>query len=78
MDLASYRKERGLTLAEAATELGLSRTSKSWLCEIEAVPRKRDASLKLAMKIERWSGGQVPATSVCAIAEEVAQQQVPA
>jgi transcriptional regulator with XRE-family HTH domain len=74
MDLATFRKQRDLSLEECAKELGLSPSSKGWLSEIEAKPRKRDASLKLAMKIERWSGGQVKAASVCKIAAEVAGQ----
>lgn len=43
--------------------LGLSRSSKSWLSEIEN--GKRDASLRLALRIERWSKGKVKAASVC-------------
>ena len=60
---ARYRAERKISLAECAVELGLSKTSASWLSEIEN--GKRDASLRLALKIERWSDGAVPANSVC-------------
>jgi len=62
MLLSDHRKARGLTLAQAATELGLSDKSVGWLSEIEN--GKRDASLRLALKIERWSGGAVTAASV--------------
>lgn len=76
MDFATFRKQRGLTLEACAKELGLSPSSKGWLSEIERGGEKgRDASLKLAMKIERWSGGQVKAASICRIAAEVAEQQ---
>lgn len=44
--------------------LGLSPSSKGWLSEIEN--GKRDASLRLALRIERWSKGKVKAASVCA------------
>lgn len=63
MLFADYRTQRGLTLQQAALELGLSATSAGWLSEIEN--GKRDASLRLALRIERWSEGQVSAASVC-------------
>jgi len=63
MKLSAYRKARGLSQKEMAEELGLSRNSKGWICEIEG--GTRDASLSLALKIEAWSGGKVPAASVC-------------
>lgn len=64
MDFAQHRKALGLSLEQAAVALGLAPTSKGWLSEIEN--GKRDASLRLALKIERWSSGAVPASSVCA------------
>lgn len=64
MDLAQHRKDRGLSLEQTAVDLGLAPTSKGWLSEIEN--GKRDASLRLALKIERWSEGAVPASAVCA------------
>lgn len=64
MDLAQHRKALGLSLEQTAIALGLAPTSKGWLSEIEN--GKRDASLRLALKIERWSKGAVPASSVCA------------
>lgn len=63
MDLAQHRKTLGLSLEQTAVALGLAPTSKGWLSEIEN--GKRDASLRLALKIERWSDGAVPASSVC-------------
>lgn len=63
MHLADFRAEQGLTLEQAAVELGLSSSSGSWLSEIEN--GKRDASLRLALRIQRWSGGKVSAGSVC-------------
>mgnify|MGYP003574935867 CR=1 FL=1 len=61
--LATYRAERGLTLEQLAVELELSAKSRGWLSEIER--GVTDASLRLALRIERWSGGRVAAGSVC-------------
>jgi transcriptional regulator with XRE-family HTH domain len=61
--LASYRAERGLTLEQMAVELELSAKSRGWLSEIER--GVTDASLRLALRIQRWSGGKVTAGSVC-------------
>jgi len=61
MDLRSYRKSLGLTQAEAASELGFR--SAGHLCEIEK--GRIDATPKLALRIQRWSKGQVPAAEVC-------------
>ena len=63
MTLAEYRQSLGLTLAQMAAGLELSEKSVGWMSEIEN--GKRDASLRLALRIERWSGGQVTAASVC-------------
>lgn len=63
MKLSDFRKSQGLTLEQAASQLGLSPKSASWLCEIEG--NRRDASVKLAFRIEAWSGGKVRAASVC-------------
>lgn len=64
MLLSEHRRARGLTLAQCASELDLSPKSVGWLSEIEN--GKRDASLRLALRIERWSDGAVTAASVCA------------
>lgn len=63
MTFAEYRAHHGLTLEQCAVALGLSPSSQSWLSEIES--GKRDASLRLALRIESWTGGQVTAASVC-------------
>lgn len=70
MTLADYRAARGLTLEQMAIELGLSAKSRGWLSEIER--GVTDASLRLALRIERWSGGEVLAGSVC---KEIADHQ---
>jgi len=62
MLLAELRRERGLTLAQLCPLLGLSETSVGWLSDIEN--GKRDASLRLALRIQRWSSGKVTAASV--------------
>jgi transcriptional regulator with XRE-family HTH domain len=61
--LEVYRKRLGLTQAQTAVALGLSASSSSWISEIES--GRRQASIRLALKIERWSAGEVPASSVC-------------
>lgn len=61
--LKQHRTTLGLSLEQAAVELELSPSSASWLSEIEN--GRRDASLRLALRIERWSGGRVTAGSVC-------------
>lgn len=63
MTLLTYRSELGLSLEQTAVQLGLRPSSKGWLSEIEN--GKKAASIRLAMRIERWSGGKVPAASVC-------------
>lgn len=60
--LADERAARGLTLEQTAVELGLSASSSSWISEIEN--GKRDASLRLALRIASWSEGRVTAASV--------------
>lgn len=63
MTLTEFRAARKLSLEQCAVELGLSPKSKSWLSEIEN--GHRDASLRLALRIEKWSRGKVKASSVC-------------
>ena len=74
MDLKAYREGRGLSQEECANALGLR--SKSYISEIET--GAKPASLKLALKIERWSGGSIRAAELCPIAREVAQQDAAA
>ncbi|HEY1753709.1 MAG TPA: helix-turn-helix transcriptional regulator [Caulobacteraceae bacterium] len=61
MKLESYRKQRGLTQQEAATELGLR--SKGYFSRLES--GKDEMPLRLALRIQAWSGGQVPAAETC-------------
>lgn len=68
MDLKTYREGRGLSQEACAAELGLR--SKSYICEIET--GAKPASLKLALKIERWSEGQIPAATLSPAARELA------
>lgn len=70
MDLATYRKRRGLSQEQCATELGLSPSSKGWISEIES--GARPASLRLALKIQNWSSGEVLAAALCPAAAELA------
>lgn len=70
MTLAQHRKARGLSLEALAVELGLAPSSKSWLSEIEN--GRRDASLRLALKVERWSEGKVSAASICGELRDIA------
>lgn len=70
MNLAQYRADRGISLEECATQLGLSARSKGWISEIER--GGRPASLRLALKIEQWSGGAVKAASLNPVAAELA------
>lgn len=76
MEFSEHRKSLGLTLAETARQLGLSAKSVGWLSDIEN--GKRDASLRLALRIERWSGGRVPAASVCREFESHGHTMAPA
>lgn len=58
MTLSDYRTANGLTLEALAAQLG---KSKSHLCEIEKTSK---ASAKLAMAIERLTGGLVDAATL--------------
>lgn len=69
MDLATYRKQRGLSQEELAQHLGLS--SKGYISNIEK--GERSASLHVALKIERWSGGAVKAASISPVAADLAR-----
>ena len=70
MTLAQHRKSLGLSLEALAIRLDLAPSSKSWLSEIEN--GRRDAALRLALKIERWSDGAVPAASICGELRKIA------
>lgn len=64
MTFAEFRIAQGWTLAEFCVALGLSPSSKGWLSEIEN--GRRDASVLVAVKVEKLSGGEVLASSLCA------------
>lgn len=59
MDLATYRSDLGISQEECARAIGLK--SKSYICEIE---NGRTPSLRVALKIEKWSRGKVTAASL--------------
>jgi transcriptional regulator with XRE-family HTH domain len=73
MDLATYRKQRGLSQEDLAQHLGLS--SKGYISNIEK--GERAASLHVALKIEAWSEGAVPAASLSPVAAEIASGATP-
>ena len=60
MNLESYRKSKGLTQSALAEALGLR--SKGYISQLE---RGVEAcSLALALRIEKWSGGEVTAAEL--------------
>lgn len=59
MDIATFRKMRGLSQEAFARELGLK--SKSHISEIEKANR---CSPKVALEIERLSDGQISAAAI--------------
>lgn len=67
MDLESFRRRRGLSQTQLAQELGLR--SKGYISRIEN--RTQACPLRLALKIERFTEGQVTARSLCAEAGEL-------
>ena len=62
MDLATHRKSRGLSQEACAIALGLSPTSKGHISGLETGAIK--ATIHLALQIEAWSSGEVPAESL--------------
>lgn len=71
MNLADFRKSLGLSQEECARALGLQ--SKGHISDIEN--GVRGASLELAMRIERWSGGRVAAKTLSSAAREIAEMK---
>lgn len=59
MRISEYRKSRGLSVREFASQLGLR--SQGYLCDIEQANR---CSAKVALAIEAHSGGLVDAASL--------------
>lgn len=71
MDLATYRKSLGLSQEECAHALGVR--SKGYISDIER--GDRNASIRLALRIEAWSSGKVAAASVCPELADIARQR---
>ena len=69
MDLLSYRTSRKLSQEQAARELGIK--SAGHLSEIER--HKTPAGSALALRIETWSGGAVPADSLSPTVAQIRQ-----
>lgn len=67
MDFATYRKSLGLSQEECAHALGVR--SKGYISDIET--GARHASLRLALKIQAWSGGKVDASTLCPQVSEI-------
>ncbi|MGZ3272407.1 MAG: helix-turn-helix domain-containing protein [Caulobacteraceae bacterium] len=61
MDLAAFRRSKGLSQQQAAAALGLR--SKGYFSRIETGVAV--CPLKLALKIEKWSDGAVRAADLC-------------
>lgn len=61
MKLESFRKQRGLSQQQAAAELGLR--SKGYFSRLES--GKAPMPLRMALRIQEWSGGKVPAADLC-------------
>ena len=59
-DLATFRKSRDLSQEEVARQLGLK--SKGYLSSLENGQERMP--LRLALQIEAWSAGEVPAESL--------------
>ena len=57
MNLSDFRKQRGMSQTELARVVGV--TNKGWISQIET--GAASAPLKMALRIELWSGGEVRA-----------------
>lgn len=60
MSLEEYRKSVGLTQAELAARLGLRSKGSIWMIE----SGHRPASIRVALQIQTWSNGVVPAAEL--------------
>lgn len=69
MKLLAYRARKRLTQAEAARELGIS---KSYFCQLET--GQAVASLPLAARIRDWSAGRVTLDDLAPSAEAADEQ----
>lgn len=61
MEIAELREELGLTQAAFAARVGLR--SKGYVCELEAADKPR-ASVRVALEIEKLSGGRIKAAEL--------------
>lgn len=68
--LTAYRVKRGLSQEALAKEVGLK--GKSSISEIET--GERTASVRVALEIEKWSGGVVSAASLNPLLKRAARQ----
>lgn len=59
MNLKAYREAHGITQERCAADLGLAH--KGRVSELEREKDPKRPSVGLALAIEKWSGGQVPA-----------------
>ena len=59
MDLRSFRESRGISQAELAKQVGLK--SKGYVCDLE---KGRKTTIETALRIQKWSNGQVPARTL--------------
>ena len=64
MTPATFRKSRGLSQAQFAEALGLEARSKGYVSRLEA--GRQPWPLRLALKLEKLSDGEVQAASICA------------
>lgn len=71
MDLATYRKSLGISQEECARQLGVR--SKGYISEIETDTTQSRASFRVAMRIEKWSGGKVKAATLSKEAADLAR-----
>lgn len=69
MKPAEYRKSRGLSQSQFGTELGLAEGSKGYVSRLERGETRWP--LKLALRLERLSAGEVPAATICPEAAEL-------
>jgi transcriptional regulator with XRE-family HTH domain len=72
MKLESFRKRRELTQKQAAAELGL--LSKGYFSRLES--GKAPMPLKLALRIQAWSGGKVTAAELVSPEQALLLRQV--
>ncbi len=57
MDLASYRKSRGVSQQQLADHLGIR--SKAYVCALER--KSKHPTVEMALKIQKWSEGAIRA-----------------